>query len=104
RQPGMSAGRRTLGAALDAATATWCMVHFGDVAAPMVLIYIWSTVGMGFRFGARQLVIALVLSAVGLATVLVMSDFWREHTAMGGGFLVGMVNLSLDVRELVREL
>ena len=102
--PGVSTLRRTLGAALDAATTTWCMVHFEDVAAPMILIYIWSTVGMGFRFGPRQLLIALVLSVAGFSAVLWWSEFWREHVGMGLGFMAGMVVLCLYVRKLVRQL
>ena len=102
--PGESPARRTFGAALDAATTTWCMVHFEDVAAPMILIYIWSTVGMGFRFGARQLIIALALSVGGFAVVLVESDFWRERWVMGLGFMAGMIVLCLYVRKLVTQL
>ena len=104
RAPGASPLRRTIGAALDAATTTWCMVHFEALAAPMILIYIWSTVGMGFRFGPRQLFIALALSVVGFTVVLALSDFWRAHRAMGIGFMVGLVVLCLYVRKLVRQL
>jgi two-component system sensor histidine kinase RpfC len=102
--PGVSPVRRTLGAALDAATTTWCMVHFEAAAAPMILFYIWSTIGMGFRFGSRQLLLALALSVAGFASVLVLSEFWRGHLVMGLGFLGGLVVLCLYVRKLVRQL
>jgi len=102
--PGVSPVRRTIGAALDAATTTWCMVHFEAVAAPMILIYVWSTVGMGFRFGPRQLLVALGLSVAGFATVLTLSSFWREHFAMGLGFMTGLIVLCLYVRKLVNQL
>jgi two-component system sensor histidine kinase RpfC len=103
-KPGASPSRRTLGALLDAATTTWCMVHFESAAGPMILIYIWSTIGMGFRFGPRQLSIALIFSVGGFATVLVLSEFWRAHSAMGLGFMAGMVVLCLYVRKLVTQL
>jgi two-component system sensor histidine kinase RpfC len=103
-RPSASAARRTLGALLDAATTTWCMVHFESAAAPMILIYIWSTIGMGFRFGPRQLFIALAFCVAGFAVVLALSDFWRAHSAMGLGFMAGMVVLCLYVRKLVRQL
>jgi two-component system sensor histidine kinase RpfC len=102
--PAASPVRRTIGAALDAVTTTWCMVHFESAAAPMVLIYIWSTIGMGFRFGPGQLMISLALSVAGFSAVLVMSDFWREHLTMGLGFMAGLVVLCLYVRKLVRQL
>ncbi len=102
--PRVSHVRRTFGAALDAVTTTWCMVFFESAAAPMILIYIWSTIGMGFRFGPGQLMISLALSCAGFLTVLVMSEFWRENVHMGLGFLAGLVVLCLYVRKLVRQL
>ena len=102
--PGVSHVRRTLGAALDALTTTWCMVFFESAAAPMILIYIWSTIGMGFRFGPGQLMISLALSCAGFLSVLVLSEFWRENLHMGLGFLAGLVVLCLYVRKLVRQL
>jgi len=102
--PCVSPVRRTLGAALDAVTTTWCMVHFEAAAAPMILLYIWSTIGMGFRFGPRELMLSLLLSAAGFGTVLATSEFWREHAAMGAGFMAGLIVLCLYVRKLVRQL
>jgi two-component system sensor histidine kinase RpfC len=102
--PGVSTLRRTLAAALDAGTNTWCMAHFGAAAAPMILIYVWSTIGMGFRYGPRQLAIALVLSVAGFSYVLAMGEFWRERLGMGLGFMVGLIVLCLYVRKLVRQL
>ena len=102
--PQASAVRRTLGAALDAVTTTWCMVHFDSAAAPMILLYIWSTIGMGFRFGSRALMLALLLSAAGFGTVIVTSEFWREHAVMSAGFMAGLIVLCLYVRKLVRQL
>jgi two-component system, sensor histidine kinase RpfC len=102
--PAASPLRRTFGAALDAVTATWCMVHFESEAAPMILIYIWSTIGMGFRFGPSQLMVSLAMSVVGFGTVLAMSEFWRDHLTMGIGFMAGLVVLCLYVRKLVRQL
>ena len=102
--PGASHLRRSLAAAIDAGTVTWCMVHFEAVAAPLVLIYLWSTVGMGFRFGPRQLLLSLAFSVAGFATVLVMSEFWRAHFTAGLGFMVGLIALSLYVHKLVRQM
>jgi two-component system, sensor histidine kinase RpfC len=102
--PKASPVRRTVGAALDAVTTTWCMVHFESAAAPMILIYIWSTIGMGFRFGPGQLIVSLILSIAGFGTVLVMSEFWADHMTMGLGFMAGLVVLCLYVRKLVRQL
>jgi two-component system sensor histidine kinase RpfC len=102
--PGVSHFRRVVAAALDAITVTWCMVNFEAVGAPLILVYIWSTIGMGFRFGPRMLLVALAMSTVGFAVVLVMSEFWRTHLTAGLGFMAGLVILSLYVRKLVTQL
>jgi len=102
--PGASPSRRSIAAAIDAGTVTWCMVHFEAVAAPLVLIYLWSTIGMGFRFGPRQLLLSLAFSVTGFATVLAMSEFWRSQLTAGLGFMVGLIALSLYVRKLVRQM
>ena len=102
--PGVSHFRRFIAAALDAVTVTWCMVNFEAKGAPLILVYIWSTIGMGFRFGPRMLLVALAMSGLGFAAVLVLSDFWRSHPVAGLGFLAGLVVLSLYVRKLVTQL
>lgn len=102
--PGVSSARRLVAAALDAVTVTWCMVHFDELGAPLILVYIWSTLGMGFRFGPGQLLLSLGMSVAGFATVLVLSDWWRSNLIVGIGFMAGLITLSLYVRKLVTQL
>ena len=46
----------------------------------LLLLYIWVTLGSGFRFGARYLLSELGMSVVGFGVVLYVNDFWRAHT------------------------
>ena len=101
---GESPVRRVLGAVLDVGTLTWLMVHVGERAAPLFLIYIWITLANGFRFGQRYLLICLGLSVAGFAAVLSESEFWRANESVGFGLMVGFIALSLYVRSLVKKL
>ncbi|MDQ5849340.1 MAG: hybrid sensor histidine kinase/response regulator, partial [Pseudomonadota bacterium] len=103
-RPGASPARRLIAAALDAVTVTWCMVHFNELGAPLILVYIWSTLGMGFRFGPGQLLLSLGMSVAGFSMVLVLSDWWRSNLIVGIGFMAGLITLSLYVRKLVTQL
>src|ERR1051325_10776808 len=73
-------------------------------AAPLFLLYIWVTLGSGFRFGPRYLVSELAMSVGGFGIALYFNDFWRGHTALGVGLLLGMFAVSLYVLSLVRRM
>ena len=103
-RPGVSPARRTLGAAADAVMLTWALVQFGEGAAPLFLVFVWITLANGFRFGANYLLVTLAFSTIGFGAVLIFSEFWREHSAMGIGLLIGLIVLSLYVRKLVTQL
>ena len=96
--------RRVLGAFADIGTLTWVMAFLGDRAAPLFLVYVWVTLANGFRFGQRYLLISLGLSVVGFAVVLWQNPYWREHSGLGYGLMIGFVLLSLYVRSLVTKL
>ncbi len=103
-RPGVSPLRRVLGAALDASTITWTLMYFGEAGAPLYLIYLWITLANGFRYGAKYLLITLGLCAAGFSLDLAFSDYWRGHTTLGVGLLVGLIVLSLYVKTLVTRL
>ncbi len=102
--PAESPARRVLAAVLDIGTVTWVMLHVGERASPMFLLYVWITLANGFRFGQRYLLICLGLSVIGFGAVLWKSEFWRANETIGNGLLVGFVALSLYVRSLVKKL
>ena len=103
-RPGVSHARRLVILAIDIGTLTFCMVWFGEHAAPLVLLYVWATLANGFRFGPGDLLVALGLSVAGFATVLATSEFWHAHLRLGIGLMIGVVVLALYVRTLVKQL
>ena len=102
--PGESPARRLVTMVIDIGTLTWCMAHFDERAAPLVLVYVWVTLANGFRFGPNYLLFALGLSVAGFGTVLAASEFWHAHLGVGIGLMIGVVALSLYVRTLVKQL
>jgi two-component system, sensor histidine kinase RpfC len=102
--PKASPLRRVLGAATDASMVTWTLIEFGEIGAPLYLIFLWITLANGFRYGAKYLLITLALCVVGFGAALAFSEFWIEHRTLGIGLMVGLIALSLYVRRLVTQL
>src|SRR6266849_4773463 len=100
----ISPARRLFAQLADVATITCYMAICGEWAAPLFLIYIWVTLGSGFRFGPKYLVSELVMSVAGFSGAIYLNSWWREHTALGIGLLVGMLAVSMYVLSLVRRM
>jgi two-component system sensor histidine kinase RpfC len=96
--------RRVFAQLADVAAITFSMAVFGEPAAPLFLLYIWVTVGSGFRFGPSYLISELAMSVVGFGIAIYVNDFWRAHSGLGLGLLVGMFAVSLYVLSLVRRM
>ena len=100
----VSPARRVLAQLADVGTITAYMAICGEWAAPLFLIYMWVTLGSGFRFGARYLVSELAMSVVGFGVAIYLNAWWRANFALGIGLLVGMLAVSMYVLTLVRRL
>jgi two-component system sensor histidine kinase RpfC len=100
----VSPARRIFAQFSDVAAISWYMAFFGESAGPLFLLYIWVTLGSGFRFGPRYLISELAMSVVGFGVVLYLNEFWRAHLALGVGLMIGMFAVSLYVLSLVRRM
>ena len=100
----VSPSRRVFAQFADVAAISWYMAVFGEPAGWLFLLYIWVTLGSGFRFGAKYLISELAMSVVGFGIVLNVNDFWRDHSSLGMGLLLAMIAVSLYVLSLVRRM
>ena len=102
--PRVSPLRRVLGAILDTGGVTFFMCQTGAYGAPLFLVYVWYTLGNGFRYGPKYLICSLGLNIAGFSVVLWISPFWNQYFGPGIGMMVGMVALSLYVLTLVNRM
>lgn len=100
----ISPARRIIGAIADAAAITASMYFGGESAAAFIFVYVWVTLGNGFRYGPHYLLISLGLSAAGFAFTLSTNPFWSAHPVFGWEMLLGMVGICLYARVLVVKL
>ncbi|TAK80274.1 MAG: response regulator [Betaproteobacteria bacterium] len=100
----ISPPRRVFAQFADVGAITWYMAVFGESAGPLFLLYIWVTLGNGFRYGPRYLIAQLAMSVVGFGTAIYVNDFWRAHLSLGIGLLLGMFAVDMYVLTLVRRM
>jgi two-component system sensor histidine kinase RpfC len=100
----ISPARRVFAQFADVAAISWYLGFFGEAGAFLLLLYIWVTLGSGFRFGPKYLISELAMSVVGFGVVIYVNEFWRAHLSLGVGMLIGMTAVSLYVLSLVRRM
>ena len=64
------------------------MALSGEGGIPLFAVYLWVTLGNGFRYGQRYLAASAILSLAGFTTVFLVSDFWRGHAEISVGLLI----------------
>ena len=57
-----------------------------EPGVPLVGIYLWVTVGNGFRFGSRMLMFSYGLSLLCFLALFMFGPFWQAHRGIGIGF------------------
>lgn len=104
RHPERPAKMRFFGISTDILPLTIGLWGNGEYGAPLVGIYLWITVGNGFRFGPRYLLFAYWLSLACFSAQLVFVPFWQLHRGMGIGFALVLATIPLYVLLLLSRL
>lgn len=103
-QPGTSHTRRVIGLLHDV-TAISVAMFLGEAgAAAVAAIYLWVTLGNGFRYGTAFLYASAVLSFVGFSTVFLLSDYWHGQTMLSINILILLAAIPPYVGRLLTSL
>jgi two-component system sensor histidine kinase RpfC len=95
---------RYLGILTDMTAISVGMAGANEGGVPMIGVYLWVTVGNGFRFGPRYLMAAYWLQMVGFGLQLLFVPFWITHRAIGLGLLLALAIVPLYVLVLLSRL
>ncbi|HEX7028417.1 MAG TPA: ATP-binding protein, partial [Gammaproteobacteria bacterium] len=85
-----SVSRRIIGIALDLGAVTYTLIIAGELAAPLILVYLTVPLGNGLRFGVKYLYLTTGASLLCFAIVMNINDFWREHLIVSSS-IVGLI-------------
>lgn len=102
--PRKSYPRRCIAMLGDNLTITILMYLGGGYGASLYAIYLWVTLGYGFRYGVRYLFASAILSLAGFLTVVLSHPYWETHEALATGLTLGLVVLPAYSASLIRKL
>lgn len=96
--------RRVAANAADITAISFLMISTGESGTPMFMLYLWVTIGSGFRFGQSALFISSILSVTGFSAVLILSETWQSHLTLSIGVMASLVVLPTYASHLIRIL
>jgi len=96
--------RRYAANLVDVVAATMLLIDWGEYGHPMFIIYLWVTLGNGFRYGVNPLVVSSILSLIGFTCALIFSTYWRMHPFAVGGVYAALILIPGYVGYLVHQL
>lgn len=96
--------RRTATNAGDIAAISYLMINTHEAGIPLFVLYLWVTLGNGFRFGVRSLAISTILSLGGFSVVHALSPVWRELPMVSVAVLLALLIVPLYASHLIRQL
>src|SRR5262249_36502814 len=103
-EPGISPARRLTACVTDFATLA-VLLHWGQEAGtPLYPIYLWVTLGNGFRYGNRYLASSALVATVSLLLAVLTTPYLNSQPALCFGMVAGMIALPAYVATLIRKL
>ncbi len=99
-----SPGRRILGMVVDITAVSYGLAVGGEGAITLMALYLWVTIGNGFRYGVRYLYASAGISILGFLLVLRTGEFWAQHLYFGTSVIVLLVAIPLYVGKLLEKL
>src|SRR3569623_572284 len=95
--------RRLVAMGQDYATCSFLLTYTGEAGSPLLVVYLWVTLGNGFRYGANYLYAATAMAIAGFVLVLALSPYWSQHMSIGVAFLLSMIAVPLYSASLLKQ-
>ena len=102
--PGISVGRRIVSIVVDLGTLSLVLAISGKAATPLFVVYLWVTMGNGFRYGPKYLYVAAIVSIAGFSMAMLVNDYWRSNSILSMSLLIVLVVLPIYVAALLTKL
>ncbi len=99
-----SAVRRVVGVITDQSFASIIMALSGEYGAPTIAVYLWVTMGNGFRYGMKYLALASVLSILGFSVVFLVNPFWSNNAVLSISIFIVLAAIPMYMATLLRKL
>jgi len=104
RRPDTGGWRHSLYMFLDVLVTSIALHYFGSYGLPYFVLYLWLTVGNGFRYGHRELILCAGLSLAGFVTVCLTTPFWIEEYLLSITCIMLLSVIPIYVAVMLRRL
>jgi two-component system sensor histidine kinase RpfC len=97
--PSGSKYRHTIYMILDVLLVCFLLIYLGEYGVPFFAVYLWLTVGNGFRYGYKELILCAVMSLSSFVFVVFLSGFWKTNLlfSITGIMLLSVVPLYVAI-------
>jgi len=102
--PQRSPTRRVAGMFVDLGMTSYALSVGGEMAAPLLAIYLWVIMGNGFRYGPAYMLAATAVSLAGFAVTLAVSSYWSAHPAFVVTAIITISVVPIYMATLLRAL
>lgn len=89
--------RRLMANVVDVIGTTATMTLLGMRGIPVIVVFLWFTIGNGLRFGTRPMAISAGLSIVGVIIAVQNSEIGIRAPEVGGAFVLTLIVIPLYV-------
>jgi len=103
-QPATSVIRRCLGMALDIIALTGILLWGDNETALFYPLYLWVTLGMGFRYGQSYLIASAVLTLLGFGLVIAFAPSWQDNLPLTLSLWAALLVLPAYASSLLNKL
>jgi len=84
--------RHTLYMVFDILLVCALLIFLGEYGVPFFAVYLWLTVGNGFRYGYKELILCAAVSLIGFVAVIGFTAFWKDNPLFS---VTGIILLSV---------
>lgn len=102
--PARRPARRYIGMSVDMLALTMVLLVGQGTAAVFYPFYLWITLGMGFRYGRRYLLVSAAISLLSFALVIALTEYWRAQRGLAAGLWLALLLLPLYASSLLTKL
>ncbi len=96
--------RRVAGIALDHGMISYAIYLAGEQGAPLFFLYLFITIGNGFRYGVPYLITAMLTSIACFLVVIDISPYWSENIMFSIAILLAISVIPAYAAKLISRL
>lgn len=93
-----------IGIIVDSVMACSILLDSPESTSFVYPLFMWMTLGTGFRLGLKWLFIASIFSTVTFGIPVLMTDYWQQNAALGYSLTLALLVIPAYCSKLIRKL